>query len=127
MRSHFILYVADQAESTRYYRSILDIEPTLFVPGMTEFSIGPDTVLGLMPQDGAERLFTEKVGSFENSGNVPRAEIYLIIDEPASYHERAILAGGREISPMQERDWGHRAAYSIDPDGYVLAFANEIS
>jgi len=31
-----------------------------------------------------------------------------------------------ELSGVENRDWGHRAAYSLDPDGHVLAFAEQI-
>ena len=30
-------------------------------------------------------------------------------------------AGARELSPMAMRSWGDAAAYSLDPDGHVLA------
>ena len=39
---------------------------------------------------------------------------------------QSLHAGAIEISPMADRDWGHRAAYSLDPDGHLLAFAEEI-
>ena len=29
----------------------------------------------------------------------------------------------KELSPMGLRSWGHLAAYCLDPDGHVLAFA----
>lgn len=125
MRAHFILYVADQAKSTAFYSSVLAVEPTLNVPGMTEFKIGSQTVLGLMPEHGAKRLFGERIDQPAAAGLSPRAEIYLVVDDAAAYHSRAIIYGGREISGLQERDWGHTAAYCLDPDGYVLAFAEE--
>ncbi len=31
--------------------------------------------------------------------------------------------GARELSGLEKRSWGDLAAYSLDPDGYVLAFA----
>ena len=118
-KTHFILYVADQTASTEFYSKVLDIEPRLNVPGMTEFEIGAGVVLGLMPNAGAARLLDEAV----YEGPSPRGELYLIVDEPAAYHARALSAGAREVSPLEPRDWGHNAAYSIDPDGNVIAFA----
>ena len=35
----------------------------------------------------------------------------------------ALAAGAKELSPMGLRSWGHLAAYCLDPDGHVLAFA----
>ena len=48
---------------------------------------------------------------------------YLVVENPAAFYSRAIAAGARELSPLALRDWGHTAAYCLDPDGHVLAFA----
>ena len=56
---------------------------------------------------------------------MPRAELYLLVDDPAAFHGRALAEGGRELSPLAPREWGHEAAYCLDPDGHVLAFAWE--
>ena len=52
--------------------------------------------------------------------------LYLLVDDPAAFHARALAAGARELSPLQARDWGDAAAYSLDPDGHVLAFARRL-
>jgi len=122
MKAHFILYVADQRRATSFYSTVLDMKPTLDVPGMTEFVLGDDAILGLMPTAGAERL----LGLTVSETSSPRAELYLIVDSANEYHSRAISSGAREQSPLAVRDWGHRAAYSIDPDRNVLAFAEVI-
>lgn len=121
-RSHLILYVRDQAASARFYRAALATAPSLDVPGMTEFALGAETVLGLMPEAGIRRLLPSLPDPAAASG-VPRAELYLVVDDPAACHARALAAGASELSPLLPRDWGHRAAYSLDPDGHVLAFA----
>jgi len=41
-RAHFILFVADQDLSTRFYQRVLELEPALCVPGMTEKRPGTD-------------------------------------------------------------------------------------
>ncbi|MBX3232567.1 MAG: VOC family protein [Labilithrix sp.] len=122
MRAHFVLYVRDQRSSGAFYRRVLDAEPTVDVPGMIEFQLGPDAVLGLMPEAGIRRLLSELPDPTAGD-RPPRAELYLVVADPAAYHERALAAGARELSPLLDRDWGHRAAYSLDPDGHVLAFA----
>jgi catechol 2,3-dioxygenase-like lactoylglutathione lyase family enzyme len=119
MKAHFILYVADQKRSTEFYAAVLSTEPTLNVPGMTEFSLGTESVLGLMPTAGASRLLGLEV----KSSPFPSAEVYLVVDSAADYHTRALSLGARELSPVERRDWGHTAAYSMDRDGHVLAFA----
>jgi len=124
---HFILYVADQERSTMFYRRILNIEPRLNVPGMTEFDLPGGTVLGLMPERGIKRLLGAALADPAWANGAPRAELYLIVDSPVEIHQKAIGIGAVEISPPLERDWGHLAAYSLDPDGHVLAFACPVS
>ncbi len=124
MKVHFILYVADQNRSAAFYSSVLGQEPTLDVPGMTEFSLGNLTVLGLMPEDGIARLLGETITHPSLARGIPRSELYLVVEDAAAVHARAIVAGGLELSPLELRDWGHSVAYSLDPDGHVLAFAS---
>lgn len=124
MKAHFILYVADRRRSTEFYASALLQAPTLDVPGMTEFSLGEETVLGLMPEDGIVRLLGEGIAHPSSASGIPRGEIYLVVEDAAAFHERALSAGASELSPLALRDWGHFAAYSLDPDGHVLAFAS---
>jgi len=123
--AYFILYVSDQAKSASYYGEVLDRKPILDVPGITELRLRDGSILGLMPVQSAGRLLGESV--FRSSSKVPKAELYLVVDDPSSYHQRALDSGGTELSPMQLRDWGHRAAYSMDHDGHVLAFAEKVA
>lgn len=121
--SYFILYVSDQARASAFYRSVLRVVPALDVPGMTELHLDEDVVLGLMPQDGIKRLLGDALPDPATGAGVPRAELYLVVDDPAAYHARALAAGARELSELGPRTWGHEVAYSIDLDGHVIAFA----
>ena len=121
--SRLILYVADQARSAAFYRAVLACAPRLDVPGMTEFDLPGGGVLGLMPEQGIRRLLGDALADPALARGVPRCELYLLVDEPAAWQARAVQAGARELSPLALRDWGHDAAYSLDPDGHVLAFA----
>lgn len=110
-----------------FYSRVLAVKPTLDVPGMTELPLGAgeSAILGLMPESGVTRLLGPHVDpSMLNSPG--RAELYLLVDDPAAYHRRAVAAGGRELSPLATRDWAHLAAYSVDLDGYVVAFARRL-
>jgi catechol 2,3-dioxygenase-like lactoylglutathione lyase family enzyme len=124
LTSHTILYVDDQHRSTEFYTVVLKQQPRLNVPGMTEFELMPDAILGLMPKSGMLRLFANQLPNALPPTDRLRAEIYLMVDDPAVYHQRALDCGARNVSDLAERDWGHRAAYCLDPDGYVLAFAS---
>lgn len=119
----FILYVADQVRSRDFYAAVLTIQPRLDVPGMTEFALPGGGVLGLMPQAGIKKLLGERLPNPARGQGIPRAELYLTLSDPDRYHAGALAAGAVELSPLQPRDWGHCVAYSLDPDGHVLAFA----
>lgn len=120
MRAHFILYVRDQRAAAAFWRAVLAVEPQLDVPGMTELPLSDGAVLGLMPEAGIARLLGG--GEFPAPGAL-RAELYLVVDDPAAFHARALAAGARELSPLERRGWGADVAYSLDPDGHVVAFA----
>jgi catechol 2,3-dioxygenase-like lactoylglutathione lyase family enzyme len=122
VRAHFILYVRDQAASAAFYRAVLAQGPALDVPGMTEFHLG-GAVLGVMPEAGIKRLLGDALPDPAGARGAPRAELYLVVDDPGAYHARALALGARELSALAPRDWGHEVAYSLDPDGHVLAFA----
>lgn len=122
---HTILYVADQVAAARFYQELLGIPPRLDVPGMTEFEIGPGSVLGLMPVASIRRLLGSALRNPDEGAGIPRCEIYLVVDDAEAWHRRAIAAGATELSGVALRNWGHRAGYSVDRDGHVIAFAEE--
>ncbi len=123
MLAHIILYVKSQARSTDFYASVLDLRPTLNVPGMTEFKLSEGCVLGLMPEEGIKRLLGPKLPHPANASGTPRAEVYILVDNAALYHSRALQNGATELSELTMRDWGHAVAYCLDLDAHVLAFA----
>ena len=125
-RVHFNIYVADQTRSRVFYASVLALKPTLDVPGMTEFPLPGGTILGLAPERDIAMLFGSNAPNPSLAHGIPRAEIYLLVSDPAALHARALAAGARELSPLLPRSWGHLAAYSLDPDGHVLAVAGAI-
>ncbi len=124
--AHFILYVCDQTRARVFYAAALGEPPALDVPGMTEFHLRDGSVLGLMPEAGIRRLLGAALPDPAAANGIPRAELYLLVDDPGAYHARALAAGARELDALSLRDWGHTAAYSLDPDGHVLAFASAV-
>ena len=124
MESYFILYVNDQALSRSFYAAALAVQPRLDVPGMTEFDLPGGGVLGLMPIEGIKKLLGPNLPDPSRAQGFPRAELYLLVDHPDLHHSQAVRAGGKELSPLLARSWGHSAAYCLDPDSHVLAFAS---
>lgn len=127
MQPYFILYVADQVTSTAFYTAVLVYPPRLNVPGMTEFALPGGAVLGLMPESSIRNLLGPRLPDPSTARGTPRAELYLLVDQPAAYIERALASSATLLSPLQARSWGHQAAYCLDIDGHVLAFAAELS
>jgi hypothetical protein len=90
---------------------------------MTEFTLGNQVVLGLMPETGIKTVLGPALPDPGAGRGIPRAEVYLVVANPADCHTRALAAGPTELSPLAPRSWGNDVAYSLDPDGHVVAFA----
>lgn len=125
MKCHVILFVNDQQKSMEFYKHVLQQEPILNVPGMTEFALTSDCILGLMPVLGAKKILSSAVflNASGNKNNFPKSEVYLRLENPQNYYERAIALGAISISPMAERNWGATAGYVTDIDGHLIAFS----
>ena len=126
MNAFCIYYVKSQTEATEFYSKVLAIEPTMNVPGMTEFTLSDGTKLGFMPEEGIRKLLGEKCPAPTDGGVALRAEIYLMVKDATQYHARAIDNDATELKPFQMMPWGQEVAYSLDADGHVLAFAEQM-
>jgi hypothetical protein len=125
IQAYFVLYVTDKARTAAYYRKVLDREPIVDTSSITEFELHPACVLAIMQPPEAEKLLGLPTAPLQ--GGAAREELYLLVDDPDAFHHRALESGGRELSPLRPRKWGHLAAYSIDPDGHVLGFAKKMT
>ena len=119
----FIIYVKDQNRSRNFYKSVLNIEPVLDVPGMTEFKINDYTKLGIMPEEGIVKILGSEVPHPKTGNGIPRCEIYLYTASPQEYIKKLAASGGKLISNLELRSWGEEVAYGSDPDGHIIAFA----
>lgn len=118
-----ILFVADQQKSRDFYSSVLQMNPELDVPGMTEFKLIDGLKLGLMPENGIARILSDQTPHPKTGNGIPRCELYLLLDNVDEAYERALKAGAKEISKIQDRDWGNAVGYLSDPDGHLIALA----
>lgn len=125
MHVEFILYVRDLQRSRELYCTLLDREPELDVPGMTEFDLG-GCKLGLMPETGIARIITPTLPHPDTGRGAPRCELYMLVDDLDGAITHANAAQLRPVSPAADRDWGHRVAYFADPDGHVIALATPL-
>ncbi|MEA3392756.1 MAG: hypothetical protein U9Q91_07230, partial [Candidatus Marinimicrobia bacterium] len=67
----FILYVTDQTKSKTFYQEVLQIEPSLDVPGMTEFKLENNVLLGLMPNDGIAQILGDTLPHPKKGAGIP--------------------------------------------------------
>lgn len=125
MQVEFILYVQDQARSRDFYAAVLAQQPSLDVPGMTEFDLAPGCKLGLMPENGIARIITPAMRHPVDGQGIPRCELYLLVQDAAAYCNRALAAGALEVSPLSPRNWGDSVGYFADWDGHVVAIAEK--
>jgi uncharacterized glyoxalase superfamily protein PhnB len=121
-----ILYVSDQKRSRDFYSALLAKEPSLDVPGMTEFILSDNLKLGLMPENGIAKILSDKTPHPSSGNGIPRCELYLKVSNPEDSYHLAVSIGAKEISTVQYRDWGDTAGYVADPDGHIIAFASDL-
>lgn len=121
----FILYVSNQEKSRNFYQILLGQNPSLDVPGMTEFNINEFVKIGLMPNDGISKIITPKLPHPTSGNGIPRCELYLQVENIKTIFEAAKQAGATEISPITLRDWGDYVGYLADFDGHVIALASK--
>lgn len=121
----FILYVSNQEKSRNFYQILLQQNPSLDVPGMTEFTLNDFVKIGLMPNDGIAKIITPKLPHPTSGIGIPRCELYLQVDNIESIFEEAKQAGAKEISPIALRDWGDYVGYLTDFDGHIIALSSK--
>ena len=121
----FIIYVANQNNSRHFYENVLQIEPSLHVPGMTEFRLSISTKLGLMPENGIAKILNDSMPHPNNGSGIPRCELYLKVENASEYIKRGSRFGGKIISELTLRNWGDKVGYISDLDGHIIAFAEK--
>lgn len=122
---YIIFYVKDQEKSKDLYSELFSVEPVLHVPGMTEFMLSERIKLGLMPNSGINKIFETSVPHPDKATGIPKCELYLVVESPDKFLNKAIDLGFTELSKLQKRNWEHTVGYVMDSDGNVLAFAKK--
>lgn len=123
MEIEIILYVKDLFTSKHFYAAVLNLNPTLDVDGMVEFTLSDSVKIGLMPEKGIAKIICPALPSPASGNGIPRCELYLKCPDFLTYYKNALHANAKIISEPTLRNWGHTVAYVADPDGHVLAFA----
>jgi predicted enzyme related to lactoylglutathione lyase len=118
-----ILFIRDLGRSTAFYDEVFGWSKTVDVPVYVEYEVGEGARVGLMPHRHARKWLGPELGDRPYVDGSARAELYIRQEDVSGVLLRLEAAGCLCLSPMAERDWGDRAAYFRDPDGYVLAIA----
>jgi lactoylglutathione lyase len=121
-----ILFVENQKVSTEFYQKLFRTEPTLNVPGMTEFTISEFCKIGLMTNKGIGTIINETLPHPSTGIGIPRCELYLLVEDVEFEYAHALTCTVKEISSVQLKDWGDRVCYFSDPDGHIIAFAEKL-
>jgi uncharacterized glyoxalase superfamily protein PhnB len=118
-----ILYVENQEKSSTFYRQILELEPSLEVPGMTEFILADNLKLGLMPNQGISKIITPVMLHPNKGTGIPRCELYIKTQNAEQLFANSLQHGALLVSNFSLRNWGDSVGYVADPDGHIIAFA----
>ncbi len=111
----FVLYVADQARSAAFYAAVLGREPRLDVPGMTEFDLPGGGALGLMPEAGIKRLLGDALPDPASARGVPRAELYLRVEDAGRVSRARADRGGAGVESAHRAGLGGRGGLQPRP------------
>ncbi len=117
-----ILFVEDITRAKAFYATVFQTEPIYDEPNMVQFNVSNQKI-GLMPEDAILKTLSHRITRPRHDRRDPQMELYLYVDNPELYYQRLIQAGGSQVSPLKERDWGDFVAYGIDLDNHLLAFA----
>jgi len=108
------LPVADIDASCRFYQGVLGVAVDATVPSRLYFHCG-DVIVALIDWT------VEGRADFRPTPD----NIYLATDELDAVQDRAVAAGARILSPIEQRAWGERSFYCLDPDGNHLCFVDD--
>ena len=90
------------------------------------FKLPGGGVLSLLPAGSLEKFFGEGLPQRFQGKPTTLAEIYIVVDNPEAMFDKALQLGCRKLRDPERMEWGHRAAYCINHDGHILAFAKPL-
>ena len=86
-----IIFVENQEKARDFYKEVLDMEPLMDVPGMTEFKLADNMLLGIMPMRNKNMMDIKTIKHWKRRNS--KCQIYLPVDEPDDYYNRVVKAG----------------------------------
>lgn len=115
MRVFRIAVPVSQIDRSRaFYEHMLAIEADDTVPSRLYLHCG-DVIVALIDWGMGGR------GPFRPAPET----LYFATGELDAVHARAVDAGARDVSAIEDQPWGERSFYCLDPDGNRLCFVDE--
>jgi catechol 2,3-dioxygenase-like lactoylglutathione lyase family enzyme len=100
--------------SRDFYAAVLGIEVDATVPSRLYFHCG-GVIVALIDWTFEERTEFRPIPD----------NLYFATSELDGVYDRAVRAGARVTSAIEERAWGERSFYCLDPDGNKLCFVDD--
>ena len=119
-----ILAVEDRARALRFYRDVFEWPLAVDAPTYAELTLPAGMRLGIYDRRGFGKNFGRELGPA--AGELTGTELYVYVADLAETSERIVRAGGRLLDARRERDWGDAVAYFADPDGNIVALAEDV-
>jgi len=117
------LFVADIADSKRFYEKAFDKSPVFDDANSVVFQFG-ETLINLLEQREAPALINPATVATKESGS--RFQFTIQVSDVDSQTERLSSLGISLINGPIDRSWGVRTILFADPNGHLWEFAQQI-
>jgi lactoylglutathione lyase len=117
---YVILYVKDLDRSIAFYREMIGLQVKFRDRSYAEF-VTEGSKFGLFER----AKLPELIGRDARAGG-PGGEIAFLVANIDGEAARLQAAGVEVLLGPIDRPWGHRTLHVLDPDGFVVEFAQEI-
>jgi uncharacterized glyoxalase superfamily protein PhnB len=102
----------------------------LVVPGESEGQVAHAQLcygkgmimLGSVGAEGGS--FNELMATPQQTGGRNTQSAYVIVEDPAAHHERAVAAGAEIVMALEDKDYGGSGYSCRDPEGHVWSFGD---
>ena len=79
-----------------------------------------------MPNSGIKKIIGNTMPDPASGSGIPRCELYLVNDNAEALFNHAVQCGAKVVDPFSMRSWGQQVGYIADPDGNIIAFAQQL-
>jgi catechol 2,3-dioxygenase-like lactoylglutathione lyase family enzyme len=116
---YVVRFVQSLDEAVRFYEQVLGQRLSKRTEHWAQFDCGSIT-LGLYDR----AAMAENLGVGESElGSPPGAlELAFEVEDCDASYQAALAAGARAFRPPEDRPWGERTGYVLDPDGALVEF-----